>query len=70
VPLEDDASAVGRKIGDLQLPSLGAEVTAVRRRGIRGADPSVDLVLESGDVVVLRGTPDALELAEARLLER
>jgi CPA2 family monovalent cation:H+ antiporter-2 len=45
-------------------------VTAVRRRGIRGDDPSSDLVLESGDVVVLRGTPDALERAEARLLER
>jgi CPA2 family monovalent cation:H+ antiporter-2 len=54
----------------LKLSSLGAEVTAVRRRGIRGADPSPELVLESGDVVVLRGTPDALELAEARLLER
>jgi len=70
VPIEEDAAAVGRTIGDLRLPSLGAEVTAVRRRGIRGADPSADLVLESGDVVVLRGTPDALERAEARLLER
>lgn len=70
VPIDGDAAAVGRKIGDLQLATLGAEVTAVRRRGIRGADPSADLVLEEGDVVVLRGTPDALELAEARLLER
>jgi CPA2 family monovalent cation:H+ antiporter-2 len=70
VPIEDDAAAVGRTIADLQLTSLGAEVTAVRRRGIRGADPSADLVLQSGDVVVLRGRPDALELAEARLLER
>jgi len=70
VPIEDDAWAVGRTIADLQLKTLGAEVTAVRRRGIRGSDPSADLVLASGDVVVLRGTPDALELAEARLLER
>jgi CPA2 family monovalent cation:H+ antiporter-2 len=70
VPIEDDAAAVGHAIGELKLSSLGAEVTAVRRRGIRGADPSPELVLESGDVVVLRGTPDALELAEARLLER
>ena len=70
VPIEDDAAAVGRTIADLELASLGAEVTAVRRRGIRGADPSADLVLQSGDVVVLRGRPDALELAEARLLER
>jgi CPA2 family monovalent cation:H+ antiporter-2 len=70
VPIEGDAAAVGRAIGELQLAALGAEITAVRRRGIRGADPSPELVLESGDVVVLRGTPDALELAEARLLER
>jgi CPA2 family monovalent cation:H+ antiporter-2 len=70
VPIEGDAWAVGRTIADLQLKSLGAEVTAVRRRGIRGSDPSADLVLATGDVVVLRGTPDALELAEARLLER
>jgi monovalent cation:H+ antiporter-2, CPA2 family len=70
VPLEGSAAAVGLTIGDLALASMGAEVTAVRRRGIRGADPSADLVLESGDVVVLRGTPDALERAEARLLER
>jgi CPA2 family monovalent cation:H+ antiporter-2 len=69
VPIEGDAWAVGRTIADLQLKSLGAEVTAVRRRGIRGSDPSADLILASGDVVVLRGTPDALELAEARLLE-
>jgi CPA2 family monovalent cation:H+ antiporter-2 len=70
VPIEESAAAVGRRLGDLGLAALGVEVTAIRRRGIRGADPSADLVLESGDVVVLRGTPDALELAEARLLER
>ncbi len=70
VPIEGNAAAVGRRIADLRLDGLGAEVTAVRRRGIRGADPSGDMVLESGDVVVLRGSPDSLERAEARLLER
>jgi len=69
VPIEGKAAAVGRTIGEMQLTAIGAEVTAIRRRGIRGADPSADLVLQSGDVVVLRGTPDALELAEGRLLE-
>lgn len=70
VPIQGNAAAVGRTIADLGLDKLGAEITAVNRRGIRGTDPSEDLVLESGDVVVLRGTPDAIELAEARLLER
>jgi CPA2 family monovalent cation:H+ antiporter-2 len=51
------------------LQPLGVEVTAVRRRGIRGADPSPEMRLQVGDVVVLRGIPDALDLAERRLLE-
>jgi CPA2 family monovalent cation:H+ antiporter-2 len=41
----------------------------VRRHGIRGADPSPGMRLQVGDVVVLRGIPDALDLAERRLLE-
>jgi CPA2 family monovalent cation:H+ antiporter-2 len=59
--------AAGRSLGDLGLRTVGAEVTAIRRRGIRGADPSDDTVLLAGDVVVLRGLPEALERAEERL---
>jgi len=51
------------------LQPLGVEITAVRRRGIRGADPSPEMRLEVGDVVVLRGVPESLDLAERRLLE-
>jgi CPA2 family monovalent cation:H+ antiporter-2 len=60
---------VGREIGDLGLDEVGAEVTAVRRRGIRGADPHPGMKLLAGDVVVLRGVPEAIELAEQRLLQ-
>jgi CPA2 family monovalent cation:H+ antiporter-2 len=70
VPLESAAAVVGRRLGELDLGQLGVTVTAVRRRGIRGADPSGDLALQAGDVVVLRGVPEALELAEERLLQR
>jgi CPA2 family monovalent cation:H+ antiporter-2 len=70
VPVDEAAAAIGCRIDELDLASLGAEVTAVRRRGIRGADPSGDMVLQAGDVVVLRGVPEALELAEVRLLQR
>ncbi len=70
VPIEADAAAVGEALRDLDLATIGAEVTSVRRRGIRGADPSPDMRLEVGDVVVLRGVPDALELAEQRLLRK
>jgi CPA2 family monovalent cation:H+ antiporter-2 len=70
VPVENGAAAVGQPLGRLGLHAIGAEVTAVRRHGIRGADPSDEMVLQAGDVLVLRGLPEALELAEARLLSR
>jgi CPA2 family monovalent cation:H+ antiporter-2 len=68
VPLQAGAAGAGRTLAELNLP-MGVEVMAVRRRGIRGADPSPDMRLQVGDVVVLRGFPDALEAAERRLLE-
>ena len=70
VPIEAGAAAVGEALQDLGLAVIGAEVTSVRRRGIRGADPSPEMRLQAGDVVVLRGVPDALELAEQRLLQK
>ncbi len=69
VPLHEGAAAVGVTLAELGLTPLGAEVTAVRRRGIRGAHPSPEMCLQAGDIVVLRGVPAALELAERRLLE-
>ncbi|HSD75502.1 MAG TPA: cation:proton antiporter [Steroidobacteraceae bacterium] len=66
--LPPGAWAVGRTIG--QLKEQGAEVTvsAIRRAGIVGREPSPDMVLEEGDVLVLFGTPEALEHGEAVLL--
>lgn len=69
VTLHPGAAGAGRTLEELGLQPLGVEVTAVRRRGIRGADPSPGMRLQAGDVVVLRGIPDALDLAERRLLE-
>ena len=59
VPIDAGAAAVGKRLADLELDSVGAEVTAVRRRGIRGADPSPEMTLQVGDVVVLRGVPES-----------
>lgn len=70
VPIEPGAAAVGRSLGAMGLADLSVEVTALRRRGIRGAEPSGDMVLQAGDVLVLRGLPEALELAEERLLKK
>jgi len=48
----------------------GAQVafTGIRRQGILGRDPSGDTEFQEGDIVVIYGTPDALEHAEAVLL--
>jgi CPA2 family monovalent cation:H+ antiporter-2 len=70
VALEQGAAVLGRSLGELALQKLGAEVTAVRRRGIRGDDPAEELVLQAGDVLVLRGPQEALELAELKLSEK
>ena len=69
IELNAGANAVGQKLGDLALERVGVAVTAVRRHGIRGDDPAADLRLQAGDVVVLRGVPEALEAAEERLLQ-
>lgn len=68
VPIPPTAPVVGQSLGRLGLELMGVEVTAIRRRDIRGLDPGPETVLASGDIVVLRGAPEALSLAEERLL--
>jgi CPA2 family monovalent cation:H+ antiporter-2 len=70
VAIEPDAVAIGRSLRELALDELSVEVTAVRRRGIRGDDPSPEMILQEGDVLVLRGPQEALEVAELRLSEK
>lgn len=69
IALQPGAYGIGRSIAELDLSKLGVKVSAIRRRGIRGVDPQEDLRFESGDVVVLRGIPAALSIAEGRLLQ-
>ncbi|MBN4664543.1 cation:proton antiporter [Pandoraea nosoerga] len=68
VPLTLNADAVGRTLGELRLDKLGVTVTAIRRHGIRGVEPVAETRLMAEDIVVLRGLPDKLVLAEQRLL--
>ena len=63
------AAAVSKTLGELDLASLAVEVTAVRRRNIRGLLPSSDTCLEVGDVIVLRGTQEDLAAAEIQLMQ-
>ncbi len=62
------AWAVGRMLGDLRARGVQVTVTGVRRHGILGRNPAESTILRDGDVVVLYGTPEELERAEAVLL--
>jgi CPA2 family monovalent cation:H+ antiporter-2 len=68
VILRDDASSVGKHIEELRLDEVGAEVTTIRR-GKDRLDVTPHTMLNAGDVVVLRGSGDAVSRAEGRLLQ-
>lgn len=67
VLLKEESAATGKRLGDMGLAELDVEVNSVRRHNVRGAQPSEDMVLQAGDVLVLLGLPEELQLAEARL---
>ncbi len=69
VTLPPKARAAGKLLAELHLEEIGVNVSAVRRGGIRGPEPGPETRLAAGDVVVLYGTPEALEEAEKVLLE-
>jgi CPA2 family monovalent cation:H+ antiporter-2 len=68
VILPPHAWAVGRSIAEVADRGSRAAVSAVRRDGIVGREPSPDTVFKEGDVVVVCGTPEAVEHAETLLL--
>lgn len=67
--LEAGAAAVGKPISALDLAAAHAQITLVRRRGVRHVSPPGDFLLEAGDVLILAGTPEALGKAEIALLQ-
>jgi CPA2 family monovalent cation:H+ antiporter-2 len=68
VILPPNAWAVGHSIAQLTQRGFTAVVSAVRRDGIVGREPGPDTVFKEGDVVVVLGTPEAVEHAETLLL--
>ncbi len=68
VVLPPHAWAVGRSITELTARGSRATVSAVRRDGIVGREPGADTMFKEGDVVVVCGTPEAVEHAETLLL--
>jgi CPA2 family monovalent cation:H+ antiporter-2 len=62
------AWAVSRTLAEVR--QRGAEVvfTALRRHGITGREPEENVVLQAGDVLVVYGSAESIEHAEALLL--
>jgi CPA2 family monovalent cation:H+ antiporter-2 len=60
-------AAVGKRLGEMKLDELNVEVNGVRRHNVLGTQPSADMLLRGGDVLMLLGQPVTLEAAERRL---
>ena len=67
--IDEGAAAVAKTFQALQLDGLGIQLVALRRKGERVTKLQPDMQLQSGDVLVLAGTPEALARAEMRLLQ-
>ena len=69
VGLPPAAASIGMPLGDLALPAMGVQVVSVRHAGGSVHQPADELVLQAGDTLVISGLPEALALAEAKLLK-
>jgi CPA2 family monovalent cation:H+ antiporter-2 len=59
---------IGRAVDEVRRAGAEVAFTGIRRQGVLGRDPAGDTEFQEGDVVVIYGTPDKLEHAEAVLL--
>jgi CPA2 family monovalent cation:H+ antiporter-2 len=69
IALGPDAACIGRTLASLNLDALHVRVTAIRRKGERDPNPSGEMRLREGDVIVLLATQEDLAKAEIRLLQ-
>ena len=67
VLLQPHHTCCGKTLIDLELEGLGTTVVGIRRPGNPRAEYSPESRLEAGDIVLLRGEPDALAAAEIAL---
>jgi CPA2 family monovalent cation:H+ antiporter-2 len=68
VTLPAAAPCLGRALADQALHAVGVQVVSVRRASGPVQDADDGLVLAAGDTLVLAGLPEALALAEEKLL--
>ena len=68
VTLVPGLSSVGQTLGDLALPALGVRLVSLRRGNGKTLKALDDTRLEDSDTLVLSGKPEALSMAEQKLL--
>jgi CPA2 family monovalent cation:H+ antiporter-2 len=68
VLLPPGAWSVGRTLDEIRARGAQVTFTSIRRHGIVGREPSGEAQLRDGDIVVIYGSPKALEHAESVLL--
>ena len=69
VTLPMAAACLGRPLANQVLPAMGVNVVSLRLASGRVVPADDSLVLSGGDTLVLSGLPEALALAEAKLLK-
>ena len=68
VVLPPGSWCIGKCVDEVRRAGAEVAFSGIRRQGILGREPSGDTEFQDGDIVVLYGTPEALEHAEAVLL--
>jgi monovalent cation:H+ antiporter-2, CPA2 family len=68
VVLPPGSWCIGKCVDEVRKAGAQVAFTGIRRQGILGREPSGDTAFEDGDIVVIYGTPEALEHAEAVML--
>jgi CPA2 family monovalent cation:H+ antiporter-2 len=68
VVLPPGSWCIGKCVDEARRAGAQVAFTGIRRQGILGREPAGEMQFEEGDIVVIYGTPEALEHAEAVLL--
>jgi len=68
VTLPPAAACLGRSLADLALHAVGVSVVSVRHASGAVTKPAEAMLLSAGDTLVISGLPEALALAEEKLL--
>ena len=68
VVLPPGSWCIGKCVDEVRRAGAQVAFTSIRRQGILGREPTGDTEFQDGDIVVVYGTPEALEHAEAVLL--